>query len=511
MKRRIFLTSALAVSILITASACSGAQSGGSPAAQTGSLSLGVVQVPTSFVPGEMPAAGPESHYYQAVYDSLLNLDENGGPVPNVATEWSYDDSRKNLTLTLRNDVKFSDETPLDGEAVKANLLKAKAGKGEAGSSLKALDTVEVTDATHVVLKLKDPDPSLLASLGRSSGFMASPKALDSADLKTNPIGSGPYVLDQSKSTAGDKYVFTRNANYWHKDAYPYNEVDIKLLENSAAALNGLRAGQLQGVAASTNDLVKGAKDAGLNVVSYTNGSVQGIWLWDREGKNTPALGDVRVRQAINYAMDRDTILKTLGDGRGTKTAQIFGPNTGAYDASLDNTYPYDVEKAKKLMAEAGYASGFSMKLPDFSPVYPGAQAAMTEAMAAIGITVTYEPITADQVVGSIIGAKWPMNFFSLTSAGAWDSTQLAVAPDALFNPYHVNDPKIVHLVDTARTSDDAGRDSALRELNKYVVDQAWFAPWYFEEGAYATSKDVKTSGQANVTVPPLYNFAPAK
>jgi peptide/nickel transport system substrate-binding protein len=512
MKRRSFLASAVAASILLAATGCSnGGPTGGAAAASAGSLSLATIQVPTSYVPGEMPASGPESHYYQAVYDSLLNLDENGNPVPNLVTEWTYDDSQKVLNLVLRDNVKFSDGAVLDAAAVKANLEKAKAAKGEAGSSLKSVSSVEVKDSTHLTVNLTEPDPALLGSLSRSSGFMASPQALGNADLKTNPVGSGPYVLDQAKSTAGDNYVFTRNPNYWNKDAYPYDEVKIKLLENASAALNGLRAGQLQGVQASTNDLVKGARDAGMNVTTYTNGSVQGIWLWDREGKSAPALADVRVRQAINHAIDRDAIVKTLGAGRGKKTVQVFGPTTAAYDASLEDSYPYDVDKAKKLMADAGYGSGFSMKLPDFSPVYPSAQAAMTEAMAAIGITVTYEPITADQVVGSVIGAKWPMNYFSLTSSGAWNSSQQTMAPGALFNPFKVSDPKIVELLDKAKNSDDAGRDAALRELNKHVVEQAWFAPWYFEEGAYATSKDVKLTPQANVNVPALYNFAPAK
>jgi peptide/nickel transport system substrate-binding protein len=512
MKRRSFLASAVAASILLAATGCSGQQASGTTGSSAAaSLSLATYAVPNSYVPGEMPTGGPGDHFFQAVYDSLLNLDENGNPVPNLVTEWSFDGSQKVLNLTLRDDVKFSDGAALDAAGVKANLEKAKSGKGEAASALKAIGSVDVKDITHLTINLTEPDPALLGNLARSSGYMASPQVLGNADLTTNPVGSGPYVLDQSKSTPGDTYVYTRNENYWNKNAYPYNEVKIKLLENASASLNGLRSGQLQGALANTNDIVKGAKDAGLSVTTYTNGSVQGVYLWDREGKNTPALADVRVRQAINYAFDRETLVKTLGDGRGKASVQVFGPATAGYDPSLESTYTYDVEKAKKLMADAGYGSGFSMTLPDFSPVYPSAQAAMTEAMAAIGITVNYEPITADQVVGSVIGAKWPMNFFTLTSSGAWNSAQQTMTPDALFNPFHVNDPKIVELLEKAKNSDEAGRDAALRELNKHVVDQAWFAPWYFEEGAYATSKDVKVTAQSGVSVPPLHNFAPAK
>ncbi|MGO4807130.1 ABC transporter substrate-binding protein [Arthrobacter sp. 2MCAF15] len=509
MKRRNFLATAAAATILIAATGCGGPSSAAGTAKT--SLSLATYQTPNSYVPGEMPNYGPADQYFQAVYDSLLNINEKGEPVPNLASEWSYDSSQKVLSLTLREGIKFTDGAVLDANAVKANLEKAKTGKGEAGSALKSVSAVDVKDATHVTLSLAEPDPSLLGSLSRASGYMASPQALGKSDLKTNPVGSGPYKLDQSKSTAGDSYVFTRNPDYWNKAAYPYDELKIRLLENATAALNGMRTGQLQGALASSNDFVKGAKDAGMNVTTYTNGALTGIYLWDREGKLAPALADVRVRQAINYAIDRDSLIKTLGDNRGKKTVQIFAPATAAYDASLENAYPYDVEKAKKLMAEAGYSSGFALKLPDFSPVFPAAQAAMTESMAAIGITITYEPITADQVVGSIFAAKWPMNFFTVTSSGAWNASQQTLLPDALFNPFKVSDPKVVELLNKAEKSDDAGRDAALRELNKHVVDQAWFAPWYFEEGAYVTTKDVAVTPQANVSVPALYNFKPAK
>jgi peptide/nickel transport system substrate-binding protein len=507
--RRTLVATAVAT-LLLTVSACGGSSGGGSGSGSSGTLSLATITPPTSFEPGAMAMGGPEDHYYQAVYDSLLELDDQGQPTADLATDWSYDAAGTTLSLTLRDGVTFTDGTAFDATAVKANLEHAKQGTGEAGNALKFVDHVDAVDATHANVVLSAPDPSLVDSLARSAGYMASPKALDSGDIKRNPVGTGPYELDQAKTTAGDTYVYTRNADYWDKDAYPYDEVDVKLLDDTTAALNALRSGQIQGIPGGSKDIVDGAKNAGLTVTTYENGTVEGVFLWDRAGSNTKALGDVRVRQAINYAMDRETIVKTVKGGMGTATDQLFGPSTAGYDKSLEDVYPYDVDKAKQLMAEAGYADGFSMTLPDFSPVYPDEQAAMTEALQSIGITVTYQPVTPDQVVGSIIGGQWPANFFSLTSSNPWAFAQLAVAQGAPFNPFHVSDPKVTELLGTIQSSSGDAQDQATQDLNKYLVDQAWFAPWDFQKGAYVTSKDVKVTPIPGIAVPPLSSLAPA-
>ena len=316
------IIAAIAAAVLLTVSACGGSSGGGgtsgSETSSGGTLTLAAVTPPKSFAVGEMASNGPENHYYQAVYDTLLSLDKDGKPAANLATEWSYDATNTTLSLTLRDDVKFTDGTPFDAAAVKANLEKAKQSTGEAGSALRAVDSVTVVDATHADIVLSAPDPSLVDSLARSSGYMASPKALGNADLATNPVGSGPYVYDEGKSTAGSTYVFTRNADYWNKAAYPYDSVEIKYLDDTTATLNGLRSGQIQGASGASSDLVTGAKQAGLTVTEFPSGGVEGVWLWDRDGANTPALANEKVRQAINYAFDRKTIVDKIKGGLGT-------------------------------------------------------------------------------------------------------------------------------------------------------------------------------------------------
>ncbi|MGY1625011.1 ABC transporter substrate-binding protein [Geodermatophilus sp. SYSU D00965] len=501
----------MAASALLLA-ACGGGSSAGGAAAGDGGggLTLSTITPPTSFAIGEMAQSGPEDHYYQAVYDKLLTLDDEGQPAANLVTEWSYDEAGTRLSLTLRDDVTFSDGTPFDAEAVKANLEAAKSKTGEAGTALGAIDHVEVVDAAHADVVLSRPDPSLVPSLARSSGYVASPAALGNADLATNPVGSGPYVLDQGASTAGSTYAFTRNEDYWNAEQYPYDTLEIRFLDDTTAGLNGLRSGELNGLYGPTSDVVKGAENAGLTVTTYTNGGIEGMYLWDRDGALAPALADVRVRQAINLATDRESIVDVVKGGLGTPTVQVFTPGSDAYDESLDATYDHDVERAEELMAEAGYADGFTMTLPDASPVFPDEQAAMTEALASIDIDVTYAPITGDQFIGSIIGGQWPANWLTLTAGSPFEMIGLTLTQQSPFNPLKTADPEVDRLVEQARTASGEEQAAILQELNAHLVDQAWFAPWYASEGAYVTTDDVAVEPVPGVSVPPLSGFAPA-
>ncbi|MGY1802470.1 ABC transporter substrate-binding protein [Blastococcus sp. SYSU D00922] len=508
--RRSLVAATVASALLLTAACGGSSERGSGSSGSTDSLTLAAITPPSSFAIGEMASSGPEDHYYQAVYDKLLNLDADGQPIPNLVTEWSYDETGTRLSLTLRDDVTFTDGAAFDAEAVKANLELAKTKTGEAGSALRAVESVEVVDATHADIVLSRPDPSLPQALARSSGYMASPDALGNDDLATAPVGSGPYVLDQDASTPGSTYAYTRNADYWNAEEFPYESLEIRFLDDTTAILNGLRSGELDGIGMSTSDGVSGAEQAGLNVTTYTSGGIEGLYLWDRAGALVPALGDVRVRQAINYAMDRETIVDVVKGGLGQPTVQMFGPSSPAYDESLEGTYDYDVEKAEELMAEAGYADGFTMSMPDASPVAPDEQAALTEALAAIDITVTFEPITGDQYVGSIIGGQWPVNWFNLTAGSPFEMIGLALTPQSPFNPFKTSDPKVDELIGRAGSSTGDEQAAALQELNAYLVEQAWFAPWVAGEIAYVTGEGFDVQPVQGVSVPPLANIDPS-
>jgi len=506
--RRIALTAVSAVLMLSAAACGSGSGSGSGKAATGGTLTLAPL---VAAQPWDLADAGlgNNAQYYQPVYDSLLRLSPTADVKPNLATKWSYNAARTVLTMTLRSGVKFTDGTALDATAVKTNLLHTEKGTSEAAGQLKGISGVEVVNATTVAIKLSAPDPSLVPNLGNVAGMIASPKAIAAGTIKTTPVGSGPYTLDKSATTDGSTYTFVRNQDYWNKAAFPFDKIVLKPLTDPTAVLNALRSGQVNGALLASAKNVAPAKSSGLTVTKYTSGDVEGVYIWDREGKIVKALGDVRVRQALNYAFDRSTIVKTAKQGLGKATTQIFNPGGSAFDSSLDSKYSYDPAKAKQLLAEAGYPNGFSVTVPDVSSVFPDQQAAMVQQLEDIGIKVKVDKIPVTQFISALLAGKYPLSYMTLASFRPWDTIQIEVAKSALWNPLHSSDPKVTDLITKAQSATGAAQDALFKQLNTYLVDQAWNAPWDSVEATYATTKGVTFTPQAFAAVPPIYNFKP--
>jgi peptide/nickel transport system substrate-binding protein len=369
---------------------------------------------------------------------------------------------------------------------------------------------VTVVDPTSVKIRLSAPDPSFVANLGNVAGMLESPKAIGTKGIKTTPVGSGPYKMDSAASTAGSQYTFVRNPAYWNAEAFPFDKIVIKPLNDPTAILNGLRSGQLNGALITNLKNVAPAKGAGLNVTTITPGDVDGVYIWDRGGKIVPALGKVQVRQALNYAFDKQAIIKTAKQGLGTPTTQVFNPVTAAYDKSLDGKYTYDPAKATQMLAQAGYPNGFNVTIPDLSSVFPDAQAAMTQQLQDIGVKVKLDRVPLPQLIPALLGGKYAMSYFSLASFRPWDTIVIQSKKDSLWNPLKYDDPKATALIDKAQSATGPEQDQLFKQLNSYMVDQAWNAPWTTVQNAYATTKGVEFTPYVFAPVPPIYNFRQA-
>ncbi len=489
-------------------SGCSGAGSGAATgtAAKGGTLTIGSVQDIASFDPAKAHIGHPVP-YYQAVYDSLLRHEPDGKLVPMLATKWSYDAGRTVLTLTLHDGVKFTDGTALDAEAVKVNLDRFRTGNGPDASTLALISAVEAKDPSTVVITLSAPDPSLLDSLANEDGFIASPKAIDGGRIATAPVGSGPYVLDAAGTVPGSKYTFTKNPHYWDTALQVYDTIVIKPITDSTAMLNSLLSGQVN-AAYLTAKTAPQAKSAGMTEYAYQRGW-SGLLLFDRDGKTVPALGDVRVRQAINYALDRKTLLAQVQKGSGSVTAQMFGPSTAGYDKSLDSAYAYDVAKAKKLMAAAGYGGGLTIPMPESPDIDPALVAGIGQNLADIGITVQWKNVASSDYTAGLIQGKWPMAWFQIVQGSAWYTAGLEIAPNAIYNPFHVTTDEAASLVRTLQFGTDSEQQTAAGELNQYLVDQAWFAPFYRPDNIMFTDAKTVTEPQAQQAVPSIYSYRP--
>ena len=507
--RKLTFTAALAAGLL-GLSACAGGGNAASGGSGNKTLTLAPI---VDALPWDLKDAGLGNNtiYTQPVYDSLMRQDPQGKVIPNLATEWKYDDaSNLVLTLKLRTDIKFTDGATFDATAVKTNLEHTKTGANEAAGQLKGIKSVKVVDPTTVKITLAAPDPSFAFNLGSVAGMMASPKAIAAGTLKTDPVGSGPYVLDKAGTTSGSVYTFTRNADYWNKADFPFDKVVLKPLTEPTAQVNALRSSQVDGALVITPKNVAPLKSGGVNILNYPPGDISGVYIWDRGGKVDKPLGNLKVRQAINLAFDREAIVKGVYLGLGKPTEQVFNPASTAYIESLSSQYRYDPAKAKSLLAEAGYPNGFEVKSPDLSAFFPEAQAAMTEQLAAVGIKLKLVNVPANQVINQLLAGKFGISFFQLASYQSWDTTVIQLKPDSLWNVFKYSEPKVTALIKKAQvqTGDEAA--ATFKELNTYITDQAWNAPWTTVENAYAYSKKVAVVPQAFTPTPYLYNFKPA-
>jgi len=492
--------------LALTLSGCGG---GGGETSSTASSTLTLA--PSPDVNSFAPADSRDAHllqYYQPVYDSLIRISPEGEYEPMLATEWSYDDSGTVLHLELRDDVTFTDGVKFDGEAVKANLEAVKGGTGTSAASFASIESITVNSATSVDVHLRAPDPGFIRQLALNGGMMASPAALGTEELKSVPVGSGPYIMDTSETTTSVQYTFKRNPDYWNPDDFPYDEIVLKPIADATARLNAVRSGQVDGAFGDATNIPT-AEGAGLTVTQSAGPGFQGLFIFDREGQIQPELADVRVRQAINYAIDPEAILQSAYSGEGTITRQVFNPESDAWVEDLNDAYSYDPDKAQQLLAEAGVPDGFTLDIPE--PVFPNVSPVLGQQLAAVGIDVNWVQVPVQTVQDEYLTGKYPVVWFQLQSSDPWQGVNFWGSTEAAYNPLHIADPEIEAQIEVARNApDDDQRNQAYQELSQLYIDKAWFAPAYFPDAVYFSSADVEVTPQALQIVPSIYNYQPA-
>lgn len=500
-----------AAALAIAALALTGcASAGGDSDATTGTggtLTLGAVIAPATFDPAGA-GWGNASPFYQAVYDTLLLASTEGTIEPWLATEWSYNEDNTVLTLTLRDDVTFTDGSALTGAVVAQNLLRFKEGTSPEAGNFGNVASVEAPDDTTVVITLSAPDPAILTYLTGTAGLVGAEASLDSPDLATTPVGSGPYILDTADTVTSTSYVYTKNPDYWNPDVQHYDNLVINVLTDPTAALNAIKAGEANGVKVAGNNTLGEVESAGWTIHSNEL-DFGGLLLLDRAGAQNPALGNVKVRQAINYAFDREGLLQAIQDGHGTVTTQVFPETSAAYDPELDSYYDYDPEKAKELLAEAGYADGLTISMPSISVISPATYTLVAQQLADIGITVENTDVPAGNFFADLLAPKYPASVMTLGQPQDWALVQNMISPQAVFNPFRYEDPKVDALIEEMRTGDEDAQVSAATELNRYVVEQAWFAPFYRVQGNMATDANTTVEMTPTNAYPNLYDFQP--
>jgi peptide/nickel transport system substrate-binding protein len=488
-----------------SAGGSSSGSSGGSTGVSSQTLHLATTAPPGSFVIGSW--SGGESLLSTAVYDTLVTLDVDGKLAPGIAKSWEYNADRTVLTLHIRSGMKFSNGEAVDAKAVAASMEALRKG-ASSSASWAHVSSVAAKDASTVVVTLSQADAALLPNMAGTNGAIGAPSALAAASSKLTPVGSGPYTLDTKKTVVGSKYVLDRNPKNWNASNYRFAHVEVSVIGDTTAAQNALRSGQVDVLpAAGTQAQVAQFSKSQFNSGENKPTAVAVLWIADRAGKIQPALADPRVREAINLVFDRKTIASKLIGPGSQPTNQVVNPLNPSFSKKLLDVTPFDVAKAKKLMADAGYANGFKVTMPS-TPISTQFESVITQSLASINITATWESVPFQDFFAKVFGQSYPM-YFMFNGLSSFDSIDVMSSIGGAFNPFGTTTPELQQLLTTANSAPDNQQAAAWGAANEYLVKNYWNAPLNVTSGYWVASNKVKYTAPTQYNVN-LLAYAPA-
>ncbi len=379
-------------------------------------ITIGMQLEPPILDPTASPAAAISEILYGNVFEGLVLFAADGSVLPKLASSWDISDDGLTYTFHLERGVRFHDGSAFDAAVVKYSLDRARAPESvnPQKSRLAKIRAVDIVDPYTVRVLLNQRSGGLLQSLAWGAFVMVSPQSAEANAVR--PIGTGPFRFSEWRR--GDSVTLVRNTDYWGRPA-ELAEVAFKFIADPTAAYAALMAGDVDAFSnyPAPESFPQFAADPRFAVFAGTTEMETVLALNHR----VPPLGNLSVRRAISYALDRRAIIDGAMYGYGTPIGSHFPPRNPAY-VDLTGVYPHDVAKAKALLATAGYAHGFSvtLKLPPPSYARRGGEIVAAE-LAQIGIRVAIENLEwaqwLDQVFTrhdfdmSIVGHAEPMDY----------------------------------------------------------------------------------------------------
>jgi peptide/nickel transport system substrate-binding protein len=317
-------------------------------------------------------------------------------------------------------------------------------------------------------------------------------------------------VLDTKATVVGSSYVFTANPNYWDKPEQHYSKIVMNVYTSATTVLDAIEGGQVNAANTFDDTTIPQIQNAGFTVYPLQL-NWAGLSLADRNGTMSGPLGNVKVRQAINYAFDRAALLKDMSEGYGSVTSQVFPTSSPGYERSLDSYYSFDPAKARQLLAEAGYPHGFTLDMPSITAAFGAATYALIQAeLTDIGIKVNYTDYQGAQIITAILAPKYPAYYFTLEEDPVpWQMAQFILTKGATFNPFHSTNSTVAGYLATMQTGSSSQAATATKALNQYLVQNAWFVPFFRPQSSFVADSHTSVTVQAGNAVPYLWNIKP--
>ncbi|WP_102348928.1 ABC transporter substrate-binding protein [Bacillus sp. Marseille-P3661] len=441
-----------------------------------------------------LEAADERSRRTVLMYEGLTWVDNQMQVQPRLASKWEISEDGKVYTFTLRDDVYFHNGNKMTAEDVKYSydlFLDESFGTGGAGD-FTAVESIEIVDETTIKFNLKTPFASLLAALGGRYGGVVPKGTYDNGNLKNDVIGTGPYKLVEW--TPNNNMVLEKFDKYWSDERGFIDKITIQIVPDENSLLAGIRSAQIDAALLTDSKFYAMIKDnPKLNVERHP--ALR--WTTLDFANDVEPFNDPRVRQAILKGIDKEEIMIAATDGVGS----VIGTMPPAFskwvvpNAELENQ-TRDVEGAKKLLAEAGYADGFKMPLriiSSFAWMRPAAEVIASN-LKDIGITVEIETVDLGVWIKDWSNYKTPNTF------NEWGGF---TDPDLLYYRHfraqpeggdwrRWNNQEGSELLDKARVeTDQAARQQLYNEFQKLMAKEVPSIPLFSPDSIAVTQTNI--------------------
>lgn len=351
-------------------------------------LVLGMTIEPAGLDPTAAAPVAIGQVTWQNVFEGLVTVDEAGKIQPQLARSWEISPDGLTYTFRLQDGVTFHNGEPFNSQSAKFAIDRAR-GKDSVNPQKRffaTISSIDTPDPLTLVLHLSAPTGSLLSWLGWPAAVMVEPRS--AADDRIKPVGTGPFRF--VSWTKGDRVELERNSDYWNKAApIRLDKVTFRFIADPQAQAAALKSGGVDAIPefAAPELMTSFAGDA--NLVTKVGNTELKVVAGMNAGQKP--FDDRRVRQALMMAIDRKTVIDGAWSGLGTPIGSHYTPNDPGY-LDLTARWPYDPQKAKAMLADAGYPNGFSFTMKSPQMAYASRSAEIMQAMLAeIGVTMTIE------------------------------------------------------------------------------------------------------------------------
>ncbi len=471
-RRWVAAVAALALGLSLAAAAPASA------AVKMTTLNYGIAYDPAAKGYDPMKTNGQRG-FWEALYDGLFIDSANGKVKPSLVTSFSSSADNLKFSMAIRRGVKFSDGSSLTPEVVKMNLdrrndttLTAYGAFRKGGSY--EIASVDVVNG-NVVITWAKPQTDPTGAFTNETALIVSALGLGSPQiLASAPYGSGPYNLQRAGTIKGNQYTLVKNRKHWNARAYAFTKIVYRTILNSQALANAVVSGQVDYALVDDNKTVAflKARRAGL---SSTGGKISMLLFWDKLGKNVPAFKDVRVRQAIGLAINRAAYVNALHKGD-EPTANMVAKGFPGYLPSLDKTWGYNPSKARQLLADAGYANGFTFSVTTSADAVPD-YAFLAKQLSAVGITMQPKVAASTDEIFAAVMTDGLGLLPGVTMTDPFGFI-IGVLVNGFANMQKAQSPEIAGALGQYFAAQTAGaKKAALENLNTAVVTQAWAIP----------------------------------